>query len=314
MCDDEWGRTVARPKTLENPIPHYFLYGDGDGDLGLDSVHVEPIKERSMRHDWIIHPHLHPEHVQVLFVTDGGASIQIEGITLEVGPNNLVVQPAGMIHEIRFLPGTEGIVITVAISYVDAVAGHDPRLVDVTKHPAVFDVTPSPGLADVATWSFETLRAEVGQSAPGRRTMMRSALLNILVTLVRLQVDHALDAPRLRDRDYDVVTRFRDLLDRYFGTEKSLTFYAKNLGVSVQRLNLACKARASKTASEVLHDRILVEAKRHLLYTEMTVAEIGHALGYDDPAYFNRFFSHRVGHPPGEFRAQHSATQRVIGP
>ena len=64
--------------------------------------------------------------------------------------------------------------------------------------------------------------------------------------------------------------------------------------MSPQRLNAACKARAGKTASEVLYDRILIEAKRCLLYTEMTVAEIGHSIGYDDPAYFNRFFSQRV--------------------
>jgi AraC family transcriptional activator of pobA len=63
----------------------------------------------------------------------------------------------------------------------------------------------------------------------------------------------------------------------------------------------------------VLYDRILVEAKRCLLYTEMTVAEIGHAIGYDDPAYFNRFFSLRVGRPPGTYRSEAATTQRVGG-
>ena len=74
---------------------------------------------------------------------------------------------------------------------------------------------------------------------------------------------------------------------------------------------MACKSRAGRTASELLHDRIIVEAKRNLLYTEMTVAEIGHAIGYDDPAYFNRFFSQRVGVPPGTFRADAATTHRV---
>jgi AraC family transcriptional activator of pobA len=60
-----------------------------------------------------------------------------------------------------------------------------------------------------------------------------------------------------------------------------------------------------------LYARIVIEAKRCLTYTEMSVTEIGHALGYDDPAYFNRFFSQRVGRSPGAYRAASSATQRV---
>ena len=104
------------------------------------------------------------------------------------------------------------------------------------------------------------------------------------------------------DRDYDLLCRYREILETHFKSEKGLEFYASKLGVSIQRLNLACKARVGKTASQLLHERVVIEAKRCLIYMTMTVAEVGYDLGFEDPAYFSRFFSQRVGQPPGAYR------------
>ena len=126
------------------PIPSFYLYGDAQRDEDLDTIHVEQIRERSMRHDWIIHPHVHPDHVQILWISEGGARFVIEGEPLVAGARSLVVQPAGALHEIRFETGTEGRVITVAVSYVQTVARDDPRLVAVTRTPKAILCPTSP--------------------------------------------------------------------------------------------------------------------------------------------------------------------------
>lgn len=298
-------------KTHRSPVPSFYLYGDVQRDEDLDTIHVEPVRERSLRHDWIIHPHVHPDHVQVLWISSGGATFIIEGEQFEAQARSLVVQPAGALHEIRFRPGTEGRVITAAVSYVEAVARDDPRLVAITRRPGVYPVPRDAGCASTVPFAFNQILTEAHWEAPGRRMAIRGLFLNVLVTLLRLSQDRLTAGPALRDRDFELVTRYRALLEEHFTEEKTLAFYARRLGVSTQRLNAACKARAGRTASEVLYDRILVEAKRALLYTEMTVAEIGHSIGYDDPAYFNRFFSQRVGQPPGSYRAQAATTRRV---
>ncbi|SPF80929.1 helix-turn-helix domain-containing protein [Pseudoprimorskyibacter insulae] len=291
-------------------IPTFFLYGDEQQDVDLDALHVEPIRERSMRHDWTIHPHVHPDHTQILWFSDGGATFTIEGKTYEAAPNCFVVQPAGMVHDIRFHPGTEGRVITAAVSFVDAVAKDDPRLIEATRLPGAYPVETSAG-RDAIRHAMEQLLFETNTLDPGRRMALRSHFLSVLVWLMRVSAGQAGAGPAHRGKDYDLVNRYRAVLERHFHTEKTLAFYADKLCISPQRLNAACKARAGRTASEVLYDRIIVEAKRCLLYTEMTVAEIGHAIGYDDPAYFNRFFSQRVGCPPGTFRKDAATTRRV---
>ena len=57
----------------------------------------------------------------------------------------------------------------------------------------------------------------------------------------------------------------------------------------------ACRALAR---AAMLHDRLMLEAKRCLIYTAWTIAEVGYALGFEDPAYFSRFFSRRAGVSP----------------
>lgn len=308
----ETGEAVT--SSAQTPVPRFYLYGDEQIDDELDTIHVEPIRERSMRHDWIIHPHVHPDHVQILWISDGGASFLIEGEEFVAQAPALVVQPAGAVHEIRFQPGTEGRVVTAAVSYVQAIAGDDPRLVDITRHPGTYPIVADGPCARTVPHAFEQITIEAEWDAPGRRMAIRSQFLSVLVSLLRVSENRAAGGPSHRDRDFELVTRYRTLLEAQFREQKTLAFYAREIGVSTQRLNAACKARAGRTASEVLYDRIVIEAKRCLLYTEMTVAEIGHSIGYDDPAYFNRFFSQRVGTPPGTFRAQAATTRRVGAP
>ena len=80
------------------PVPSFYLYGDEQRDDDLDTLHVEPIRERSKRHDWIIHPHVHPDHTQILFISGGGGTFRIEEDLFEAEPNSFVVQPAGSVQ------------------------------------------------------------------------------------------------------------------------------------------------------------------------------------------------------------------------
>ncbi|WGS18729.1 MULTISPECIES: helix-turn-helix domain-containing protein [unclassified Bradyrhizobium] len=99
-----------------------------------------------------------------------------------------------------------------------------------------------------------------------------------------------------------MVMRFRELIEQHYRDHPPLGFYARKLGVTTARLNSCCRVTTGRSSLALINDRLLTEAKRSLLYSDMTVNEIGVALGYDDAAYFNRFFSRRVGLPPGRFR------------
>jgi AraC family transcriptional regulator, transcriptional activator of pobA len=81
--------------------------------------------------------------------------------------------------------------------------------------------------------------------------------------------------------------------------------------VSLPRLRTACAKVAGRAPLGLIQDRLLVEAKRLLLYSNMTVAEVAFRLGFDDPAYFSRFFTSHAGVSPRGFRVGHEDTKRT---
>ncbi|MGB0748732.1 MAG: helix-turn-helix domain-containing protein [Magnetospiraceae bacterium] len=291
-------------------IPYCYLYGDPVTDVELNFMHIELIKERSGAHDWTIRAHAHPDHTQILFVESEGGAILIEGKEYLIPTKSIVLIPAAMVHEIHFRPGTDGYVITAALDYVRRVAQGDHRLLEIVATPAVFPLDQTVLNVNAIMDSFHWAYREYASSAPGRRLSIMAQFLRILVALLRLSGEQERLDVAGSDRDYEILCRYRQMLDRNFRTEKSLESYAKELGVSPQRLNQACKARAGKTSSELLHERLIIEAKRYLLYMELTVAEIGYELGFEDPAYFSRFFSQRVGQPPSAYRTNHKGQRQ----
>lgn len=283
-------------------IPRYYLYGDQGEDVELDFLHIERLRDRSGPHDWRISPHTHPDHMQVLLVRSGGGTIRMEDRVMAIPAPGILVVPAGIVHQIDFSPGTDGFVVTAALGCLQAASASDPRLTKVAEHPAVYPLDGTGISLPAAVDTFVWLHREFIWSAPGRRTAIVAHYMRILVIILRLHVagdDAGIAAP---DRDYDLLARYRALLEEHFRNQRSLTFYADQLAVTQSRLNTACKARAGKTASDLLYQRIVMEAKRYLVYTESTVAQVAHLTGFDDPAYFNRFFTQRVGMSPGAFR------------
>jgi AraC family transcriptional activator of pobA len=281
-------------------IPHFYLYGDSYSDVDMDFLHAEPIKDRSGAHDWTIRTHAHPDHAQLLLVTEGGGWIRVEAQRYEVAAPALLIIPLASVHDMAFAAGTDGEVVTVAKGYLSSPTLGAPELLAVLSRPAVLGLEDAESLAQLRE-VFVQLRREFVWRAPFRRQAITALFLQILVYAARLG-HAALEAEAGLDRNYELLNRFRALLERDFRQHKRLEHYAGALGVTVPRLNLACKARAGKPASRLLHERIIIEAKRCLLYSGLSVAEVAHQLGFEDPAYFNRFFSQRAGQPPAAYR------------
>ena len=79
------------------------------------------------------------------------------------------------------------------------------------------------------------------------------------------------------------------------------------LGVSRDRLLHACRRRFGRPPIEIVHQRVLLEAQRGLIYTARTIEQIGSALGFEDPAYFSRFFKKHTGIGPQRYRRSRSS-------
>ncbi|OOG18029.1 hypothetical protein BWD42_12115 [Sphingobacterium sp. CZ-UAM] len=97
------------------------------------------------------------------------------------------------------------------------------------------------------------------------------------------------------------LSEYVKLVDNYFAEHKQVAFYAKILNVTVNYLNVCCKKYLSCTATQVIQDRVIQEAKRKFSIGNMSIKEVGSSLGFDDVSYFTRFFREKTGLTPRKF-------------
>ncbi len=95
---------------------------------------------------------------------------------------------------------------------------------------------------------------------------------------------------------------FTELLEKNVATQKQVAYYTGEMNLSSYQLNEITKKTVGKTASTLIDEHILLEAKRYLLATPNQVKDISWDLGYEDPSYFIRFFKKQTGTTPELFR------------
>lgn len=102
--------------------------------------------------------------------------------------------------------------------------------------------------------------------------------------------------------DLDYTLLFRDLLDDNYHKLKSVNDYAKLICISEKRLGQATSKVLGKSPKKIINDRILLEAKRLLVHSNLSIKKTGQELGFEDPAYFVRYFKKNTDDTPVEFR------------
>jgi AraC-like DNA-binding protein len=94
---------------------------------------------------------------------------------------------------------------------------------------------------------------------------------------------------------------FEMLIEKHFKELKSAGDYAKKLNITEKHLNRITRSCFNKTSTQLIAERIILEAKRLLIHTQLQVTQIGYELGYADKSYFVRFFKKNAGETPMEF-------------
>jgi AraC family transcriptional activator of pobA len=144
------------------------------------------------------------------------------------------------------------------------------------------------------------LLEEEYRGQPGGFLILKALLKVFLLKLIRIK-EHVFTA---QDVNQKRVYEFMILLEGNYQQERNAEFYASALGISSKRLNQILKEKLDKTAMQLIHDRIILEAKRKIIHSENTLKEIAYDLGFSDRPYFSRFFKKQTGTAPEDFQKQ----------
>ena len=289
-------------------IPQYSLYGEATQDVDERFLHVESIAERSRLHDWKIQPHAHRDLHHVLFVQRGGGILRAETTEHVFAPPALIEVPLSCVHSFEFRPGTDGWIVTASGALVGRIVREHPVLAPVLSEAGV--VTLGARVARSFQGYFEPLVAEFRSQLPARRTAAEAWFTAILVQVLRCKLEQSPNRTRPLGSDAELAARYRSLIEANFARPLRVADYAERLCVSHERLRQACVRSTASPPLELLNARRVLEAKRCLLYTSMSIALIAEYCGFDDPAYFSRFFARATGKAPLGYRKTQSRRQR----
>lgn len=282
-------------------IPTYALYGENENS-GESWLHWETITSRSRLHGFRISPHRHDQLYQILYLRGGAATVMLDGDTFEISPPAIVIVPPLTVHSFVFSEGVDGFVLTFYIQDVRNGLADIGNAMDGLMRPRILKPVAGVLGADELDHTVERLIAEADRSAPGQVAALRARLSLLLVAAHRLDLaaarsDESGNAPADRHAH-----AFLGLVDRHFRDTRKVGFYAGRLGITPTHLNRVCRQVLGLSALTIIERRILLEARRYLQFSNLSIKEIGIVLGYPDPAYFSRFMSRRLGQGPQAIR------------
>ena len=151
---------------------------------------------------------------------------------------------------------------------------------------------------------IEQMLNEMIQPQLAQYELLISYLKLLLITASRLKQEQEKEFERLSSQTKEpfVLKKVKDYIDEHYKTNHSPSDYADMLAISPKALGKLTKKHFNKTLTDLISERIIIEAKRELYLTNKSVKEIAYSLGYNDEYYFSRFFKKKASVSPQIFR------------
>ena len=275
-----------------------------------DCLHYEPVAVRGKLHDWTIPAHRHDGLHQFQLLERGSAAATIDGVEHRIAAPAIVMVAPGSVHGFRYARHSAGHQITVPTAMLRQALQGAGKLEAQLAQSFVMDAAALGEDAADCVRLFESLAAEFRAAHPGRVQALQAQATLIVLWFLRHR-GAGLEGQRPAPMRDTLVQRLLHLVEEHYREHKPLAFYAGALKVTPDHLSRSCRSVTGQSALDLVHARMLLEARRLLAYTPMTVAQIAATLGYEDPAYFGKFFSRSVGEPPSSYRDAVNSGLRV---
>jgi AraC family transcriptional regulator, transcriptional activator of pobA len=286
-----------KPTSTAAAVPTVDFYGDATEWPTSALLHCEPLIERTRLHAFRIRPHRHNSLLQLFWLAGGTGTGRFDGERYALSAPCVIVVPERCVHEFEWAQDCDGAVLSLASALVLELGRQIDAPAGMFTAPAVLDAT------DERTWVdslFARIQEEYLHARPWQDAALESLAKALAIRVARGRVDARRDEHASRARIH--YERFTKLLERHYRSGWSVLDYARALGMTPTHLNAICRRQSGASALRVIHDRVLLAARRELIYTERSIADVAAGLGFTEPSYFTRFFKRRMRITPKQYR------------
>jgi AraC-like DNA-binding protein len=262
---------------------------------GVQVLSFAALLDRARGH--LINPRapMRPSFHHLVAVRGGRLDCSVDFIGHQLVEGDLIwVRPGQILQFGSQLEASQGIIVLFAPGFLDdttASAVHADRP-DASTAPVR-----SPALLPLTEMLADEYHSPTGLPAAIHLAIIRHALSILLLRIG----NHRHPSSEPADPAFEV---FRQAVEDGFTNTHRVEDYARQLGYSVRTLTRASHVATGHGAKHVIQERVLLEAKRLLVHTELTSTAIAGRIGMPDPASFGKFFRRETGETPATFRSR----------
>ncbi|MBN2011470.1 helix-turn-helix domain-containing protein [candidate division KSB1 bacterium] len=265
--------------------------------------HVSELRDLSTTENPFLHRPHQNDFYQLILYTRGQGKHQIDFNTFNYHPSTLFAIARGQVQVMDCLAGTDACILSFAEQFLYRCENemqwlHQLHLFDLQREnrAIVLDET-----------DFQQLIMLVDHMKSEFQAKQSLMKLDILRDLLRVFINHSErlvqnDDRPVRDNDYDLYCCFRKILDANYQSCRSVKEYADMLCITPKKLNQLTLKFTDKHAKKIIEERLFMEIKRVLLYTNINVTQIALENGFNDPTNFVKFFKRFAQTTPSKYR------------
>ncbi len=238
-----------------------------------------------------------------IWAGDNAITIKVDNLIYDILPNHILSLTP--IHHIEFIKGTEAIIYQFNREFY-CIKDHDKEVGCVGLLFYGNSEIPVISLTTEEVKKFHILHLvfldELDTEDNIQAEMLRMLMARFIIKTTRI-IKVQSSFQNVYDEKLDLIRSFNVLVETHFRKEHSVAFYADMLHKAPKTLSNMFSG-FEKSPLQVIHDRIALETKRLLTYTDKSAKEIAYEIGFEDASHLSRLFKKQTGHSPSEFRKQ----------
>jgi len=249
-------------------------------------------------------PHRH-DYYTIIFIEKGQGKHVVDFMEYPIENATIYFIQPGQMHQVLLSAEPKGWVITFTEDFLVSNSIPDKMISDIFLFND-YGQSPPLSISESNMPVYISLVEQMAHFAQSLQNYTQEAV-GSLVKIFLIQSNnhctlHKNDNPQLIETGNHILRTFKQQLNKRYANAHMVADYADDLAVTSDYLNKTVKSLTGKSAKDHIQSKLIIEAKRSLLFSNISNKELSYALGFDESAHFNNFFKKITGQTPSEFR------------
>lgn len=247
------------------------------------------------------YPHRH-SFLTIFFIEGGKGNHIIDFEPFQIKKNLFFFLSPGHVHFWQIKKPLDGFAIVFTEDFLFSLSGEDSIIDDLGFFYNIASpcLTLNPDQKKSIIDIIQRIYEEFGNKEFRHMSVLQSYLRILLISIQRMYTTKKSDATLAKRSP--ILSKFRKMVIESLHEKIAIPEYAQKLGISEAYLYKIVKETSGLTPGQIINTEIILEAKRQIVHTSKSVAEVGYSLNFADPPYFCRFFKRETGYSPKKFR------------